>query len=75
MPRKILDYEVVGRCFCGRPKERWKDNMQENLMALGLRPELAQDRAAWRRAIKPQEEVKVTTRRNHPTPTQRKTVM
>ena len=52
-PRKILDYEVTGSYPRGRPKKRWRDNIQEDLRALRLKPALAQDRDEWRQAIRP----------------------
>ena len=54
-PRKVLDYEINGKCPHGPPKKRWRDCIQEDLSALKLRPTMAQDREMWRQAIHPQE--------------------
>ena len=58
---KILSLNVDGK-YVGRPKKRWLDNINADMKALHITENLANDRIAWRVAIKQ----KATRRR--PTP-------
>ena len=51
-PKKILNYEIPGPNCRGGQKKKWIHNVNKDLRHLRLRTEVAQDRNAWRKAIK-----------------------
>ena len=59
--KRMLSYEVDGK-YIGRPKKRWRDNINADMKALHVTEDLAHDRAAWKAAITQ------TTIRRRPTP-------
>ena len=50
--KKATTLEVPGRRGRGRPRKRWYDCAQEDMAALNLRKEDAQQRQHWRLKIK-----------------------
>ena len=51
--KRIMNEEVYGRRSRGRrQKKRWRDKIQEDLKALNLKKEDADDRNKWRRRIR-----------------------
>ena len=52
-PKKIVHINVDGSYPRGRPRKRWMDNVSSDLKHLRLEKTLAQDRVAWRKAIRP----------------------
>jgi len=50
--KKVQSYEAEGKRPKGRPKKRWHDVIKDDLKALGVDRTLAQDRGAWRAAVK-----------------------
>ena len=57
-PRKVLDVKVEGRMPRGRPRKTWMECVKKDMKTAGIKPELANDRFAWRRKIKPQDMTK-----------------
>jgi hypothetical protein len=47
--KKIMKAEVYGHRSRGRQKKRWSDTVQQDLVALRLKPKDANDRDKWRR--------------------------
>ena len=50
--RKALDFEVRGRRKRGRPKKKWKKQVEEECRRVGLRKEDALNRARWREGVR-----------------------
>jgi hypothetical protein len=50
MPKKIFTQELEGTRRRGRPRKRWKEEVDRNLQVLGVRRlrELVTDRKKWR---------------------------
>ena len=50
MPRKIFTQELVGTRRRGRPKERWKEEVERDLQVLRVRRwrDLVADRKKWK---------------------------
>jgi hypothetical protein len=49
MPKKIFNQELEGTRRRGRPRKRWKEEVERDLQVLGVRrwKELATDRKKW----------------------------
>ena len=52
--KRSLHFDVEGKRPVGRPKKTWRDVVTADLKALGLKPEMVEDRVAWRLAISKQ---------------------
>lgn len=50
--KRMLEMEQPGRRKRGRPKRRFMDAVKEDMQAVGVTDEDAEDRAKWRRAIR-----------------------
>jgi hypothetical protein len=50
--RKALDFSVDGQRRRGRPKKRWKNQVEEELRKVGLRKEDAPNRLRWRDGVR-----------------------
>ena len=50
--QRIMRTEAPGRRPRGRPKKTWKECLKQDMEAAGLQETVAEDRAAWRAAIK-----------------------
>ena len=63
-PKKIFNYRPEGKRAAGRPKRRWRDNLEEDLRAAGITihgktegrqrmtlEEVAKDREQWREVM------------------------
>ena len=50
MPQKILNQELEGTRRRGRPRKRWKEEVERDLQVLGVRRwrELVADRKKWK---------------------------
>jgi len=48
--RKLLDWKPMGISPVGRPRQRWKEDVMEDLKKLKVknRKEIAKDRRTWR---------------------------
>jgi hypothetical protein len=54
MPKKIVTQELEGTRRRGRPRKRWKDELERDLQVLGVRRwrELVADRKKWKDIIR-----------------------
>jgi hypothetical protein len=54
MPKKIFTQELEGTRRRGRPRKRWKEEVERNLQVLGVRRwrELVTDRKKWRNIVR-----------------------
>ena len=54
MPKKIFTQELEGRRRRGRPRKRWKEEVERGLQVLGVRrrKELAADRKKWKDIVR-----------------------
>jgi hypothetical protein len=54
MPKKIFTQELEGRRRRGRPRKRWKEEVERDLQVLGLRRwrELLTDRKKWSNIVR-----------------------
>ena len=50
--KRVMGMEVPGKRRRGRPKQRWLDNIKNDLSERKLSGEEAQDRVQWRRLIR-----------------------
>lgn len=50
-PRTIYESVPEGKRPIGRPKARWKDQIQKDMRRMGLSEEDAGDREKWRQAV------------------------
>ena len=50
--RRVMEMEVPGRRRRGRPKQRWMDNIGEDMKDKNLSDNDVYDRAGWRRAVR-----------------------
>ena len=57
-PRRVMDVKVGGKMPRGRPRKTWLECVGKDMTTAGIKPELAQDRHAWRRAITPRRQDK-----------------
>ena len=48
---KVVQQVKVGKRKKGRPKRRWRNCMKDDMEAMGLTEEDAQDRALWKAKI------------------------
>ena len=50
--KKLLDWKPVGSRLVGRPRQRWQDDVMEDLEKLKIKnwKETAKDRRTWERA-------------------------
>lgn len=48
---RILNFKVEGKKRVGRPKTRWIDVIQRDLISGGVSEELSQERLEWRKSI------------------------
>lgn len=60
MPRKVLKTRMEKRRRQGRPRNRWRDEVEADLVTMNIRPwrSAAQDRSRWRKIV---EEAKAHT--------------
>jgi len=63
-PKKVLSFDVAGRNPRGRPKKRWRDNINEDLRKLNLLNINPQDRVVWRNAIHGDQHSTASNHRN-----------
>ena len=54
MPKKILNQELEGKRRRGRPRKRWKEEVERDLQVLGVRrwSELVADRKKWKDIVR-----------------------
>jgi len=54
MPKKIFTLELEGTRRTGRPRKRWKEEVERDLHVLGLRRwrELVADRKKWKDIVR-----------------------
>jgi len=54
MPKKIFTQELEGTRRRGRPRKRWKDEVERDLQVLGVRrwTELVADRKKWKDIVR-----------------------
>jgi hypothetical protein len=54
MPKKIFTQELEGSRRRGRPRKRWKEEVERDLQVLGVRRwrELVSDRRKWRDIVR-----------------------
>jgi len=54
MPKKIVTQELEGTRRRGRPRKRWKEEVERDLQALGLRRwrKLEMDRKKWKDIVR-----------------------
>jgi len=54
MPKKIFTQELEGTRRRGRPKKRWKEEVERDLQVLGVRSwrELVADRKKWKDIVR-----------------------
>jgi hypothetical protein len=54
MPKKIFTQELEGTTCRGRPRKRWKEEVERDLQVLGVRiwRELVTDRKKWRYIVR-----------------------
>jgi len=54
MPKKIFTNEVEGTRRSGRPRKRWKEEVERDLQVLGVRRwrELVADRKKWKDIVR-----------------------
>jgi hypothetical protein len=54
MPKKIFTQELEGTKRMGRPRKRWKEEVERDLQVLGVRRwrELVTDRKKWRDIVR-----------------------
>jgi len=54
MPKKIFTQELEGTRRRGRPRKRWKEEVESNLQVLGVRKwrELVADRKKWKDIVR-----------------------
>ena len=54
MPKKIFTQELEGTRRRGRPRKRWKEEVERDLQVLGLRRwrELVADRKKWKDIVR-----------------------
>jgi hypothetical protein len=54
MPKKIITEELEGTRCRGRPRKRWKEEVERDLQVLGVRRwrELVTDRKKWRDTVR-----------------------
>ena len=54
MPKKIFTQELEGTRRRGRPRKRWKDEVERDLQVLGVRRwrELVADRKKWKDIVR-----------------------
>jgi len=54
MPKKIFTQELVGMRRRGRPRKRWKEEVERDLQKLGVRRwrELVADRKQWKDIVR-----------------------
>jgi hypothetical protein len=54
MPKKIVTQELEGTRRRGRPRKRWKEEVEKDLQVLGVRrwKELVTDRKKWRNIVR-----------------------
>jgi hypothetical protein len=54
MPKKIFTQELVGTRRRGRPRKRWREEVERDFQVLGVRRwrELVTDREKWRRIFR-----------------------
>jgi hypothetical protein len=54
IPKKIFTQELEGMRRRGRPRKRWKEEVESDLQALGVRrwKELATDRIKWQDTVR-----------------------
>jgi hypothetical protein len=54
MPKKIFTQELEGRRRRGRPRKRWKEEVERDLQVLGVKRwrELVTDRKKWRDIVR-----------------------
>ena len=50
--RKALEFEVKGKRRRGRPKRKWKKQVEEDCGRVGVRREDALNRARWREGVR-----------------------
>jgi hypothetical protein len=57
MPKKIVTQELEGTRRRGRPRKRWKEEVERYLQVLGVRRwrELVKDRKKWRDIVRQAE--------------------
>ena len=51
MLRRALDFEVIGKRRCGRPKMTWRRQVVEQFEEIGLKKEDAINKAKWSKAV------------------------
>jgi len=51
--RRTMNMAIPGKRKRGRPRKRWRDNIKEDLEAIGAKREDAKDRERWRRLTAP----------------------
>ena len=59
--RVAMESRIPGRRPRGRPKKRWRDNVKEDLIHFGVRPEEALERQNWRRKTRAVDPYKAGT--------------
>ena len=50
--RRVMEMEVLGGRGRGRPKQRWMDNVREDMRGKQLSGDDVHDRAGWRRTVR-----------------------
>ena len=48
---KEMEHEVDGKRKQGRPRMKWREQVEENMRRIGLRKEDAADRCRWREGV------------------------
>ena len=51
MPRRILEWNTMGRRIRGRPRKRWIEDVEEDIQMMGIRGwrKLSKERAEWKK--------------------------
>ena len=51
IPKRLLEWESIGRRIRGRPKKRWIEEIEENIQTMGIRGwrNLCKERVEWNR--------------------------
>jgi len=51
MPRRILEWNSMGRRIRGRPRKRWIEDVEEDMQTMGIRGwrKLSKERTEWKK--------------------------
>ena len=58
-PKRVLEWKPIGRRIRGRPRERWIEDVEENIEGMGIR--------GWRNLCKERRNERESVRRLKPT--------